>query len=128
MDKISIIVPCYNEEKSLPLFYEELTKNINQFETAEFEFIFVNDGSTDNTLAYLKDLSKQDERVKYLSFSRNFGKESAIYAGLEHATGDFVTLMDADLQDPPSLLLEMYKSVTEEDFDAVRNTPCESKR
>ena len=126
MDKISIIVPCYNEEKSLPLFYEELNKNINQFETTEFEFIFVNDGSSDGTLAYLKDLSQKDERVKYLSFSRNFGKESAIYAGLEHATGDFVTLMDADLQDPPSLLLEMYKSVTEEDFDAVRNTSHQS--
>lgn len=119
MDKISIVVPCYNEEKSLPLFYEELNKNINQFENTDFEFIFVNDGSSDQTLDVIKNLLKNDSRVKYLSFSRNFGKEAAIYAGLEHSTGDFVTLMDADLQDPPSLLLEMYKSVTEENYDAV---------
>lgn len=128
MDKISIIVPCYNEEKSLPLFYEELNKNINEFENVEFEFIFVNDGSTDNTLDSIKKLLETDTRIKYISFSRNFGKESAIFAGLEKATGDFVTIMDADLQDPPSLLLEMYKSVTEEDFDAVRNASCQSKR
>ena len=128
MNKISIIVPCYNEEKSLPLFYQELMKNINLFENVDFEFVFVNDGSQDSTLTYLKDLAKEDLRVKYISFSRNFGKESAIFAGLENATGDFITIMDADLQDPPSLLLEMYKSVTEEDFDAVRNTPCQSQR
>lgn len=128
MDKISIIVPCYNEEKSLPLFYEELSKNINEFENVEFEFILVNDGSTDKTLESIKNLLQNDTRVKYISFSRNFGKESAIYAGLEKATGDFVTIMDADLQDPPSLLLEMYKSVKEEDFDAVRNASCQSKR
>lgn len=119
MDKISIIVPCYNEEKSLPLFYEELKKHINKFNNVEFEFIFVNDGSKDNTLNIIKSLNSIDSRVKYISFSRNFGKESAIYAGLEHSTGDFVTLMDADLQDPPSLLMEMYKSVTDENYDAV---------
>lgn len=119
MDKISIIVPCYNEEKSLPFFYEELTKHTNSFENIDFEFIFVNDGSSDNTLAVIKDLLENDPRVKYISFSRNFGKEAAIYAGLEKSTGDFVTLMDADLQDPPSLLKEMYKSVTEEEYDAV---------
>ena len=120
MDKISIIVPCYNEEKSLPLFYDELQKNITKFpENVNFEFIFVNDGSNDNTLEIIKNLLKDDSRVKYVSFSRNFGKESAIFAGLEHATGDFVTLMDADLQDPPALLLEMYKSVKEEHYDAV---------
>ena len=122
MDKISIIVPCYNEEKSLPLFYEELNKNMKQFQDVIFEFLFINDGSTDNTLTYLKELSHQDERVNYLSFSRNFGKESAIFAGLEYASGDFVTIMDADLQDPPSPLLEMYKSAKEENFDAIRNT------
>lgn len=119
MDKISIIVPCYNEEKSLPLFYEELNKHIRTFEGVEFEFIFVNDGSNDSTLDVIKNLLKNDSRVKYISFSRNFGKESAIYAGLEKSTGDFVTLMDADLQDPPSLLPEMYKTVKEEDYDAV---------
>lgn len=119
MSKISIIVPCYNEEKSIPLFYEELIKNINEFKDVDFEFIFVNDGSSDNTLNVIKTLGQSDLRVKYISFSRNFGKESAIYAGLENSTGDFVTLMDADLQDPPSLLMEMYKSVTQEDYDAV---------
>lgn len=119
MDKISIIVPCYNEEKSLPLFYEELNKHISQFDSVEFEFIFVNDGSSDDTLNIIKTLLQNDNRVKYISFSRNFGKEAAIYAGLEKSTGNFVTLMDADLQDPPSLLPEMYKSVTEEGFDAV---------
>ncbi len=120
MNKISIIVPCYNEEKSLPLFYEELIKHVNQFEDSiKFEFLLVNDGSTDNTLNTIKDLLKTDERIKYISFSRNFGKEAAIYAGLEKSTGDFVTIMDADLQDPPSLLLEMYHAVTEENFDAV---------
>ena len=119
MDKISIIVPCFNEEKSLPLFYEELNKNITEFKNSEFEFIFVNDGSNDNTLTEIKNLASKDSRVKYISFSRNFGKESAIYAGLEKSTGDFVTLMDADLQDPPSLLPEMYKLVTKENYDAV---------
>ncbi len=120
MNKISIIVPCYNEEKSLPLFYEELIKYVNQFaDSIKFEFLLVNDGSTDNTLNTIKDLLKTDERIKYISFSRNFGKEAAIYAGLEKSTGDFVTIMDADLQDPPSLLLEMYHAVTEENFDAV---------
>ena len=119
MDKISIIIPCYNEKESLPLFYDELNKNINKFDNAEFEIIFVNDGSNDNTLDIIKDMATKDNRIKYISFSRNFGKESAIYAGFENATGDFVTLMDADLQDPPSLLMEMYKSVTEEGYDAV---------
>ena len=119
MDKISIIVPCYNEKESLPLFYEELYKNINKFNNVEFEIIFVNDGSSDNTLEIIKDLATKDKNIRFISFSRNFGKESAIYAGLENATGNFVTLLDADLQDPPSLLMEMYKSVTEENFDAV---------
>lgn len=119
MNKISIIVPCYNEEKTLLLFYEELTKNITTFENVTFEFIFVNDGSCDNTLEEFKKLEQKDSRIKYLSFSRNFGKEAAILAGLENCTGDFVTLMDADLQDPPYLLKEMYQSVTKENYDAV---------
>ena len=120
MEKISIIVPCYNEEKALPLFYEELMKNIKDFpKKIEFEILFINDGSKDKTLQIIKELNKKDNQIKYISFSRNFGKEAAIYAGLENATGDYITLMDADLQDPPSLLKEMYKSVTEEDFDAV---------
>ena len=120
MEKISVIVPCYNEEKAIPLFFEEFQKSTAELaKKVEFEMIFVNDGSKDNTLQIIKDLSKENKKVKYISFSRNFGKESAIYAGLENATGDYVTLMDADLQDPPSLLPEMYKAVTEEGYDAV---------
>ena len=120
MEKISIIVPCYNEEKAIPLFYEELLKNLKGFhKSVEFEILFVNDGSKDDTLKILKDLAKIDNQVKYISFSRNFGKEAAIFAGLENATGDYVTLMDADLQDPPSLLKEMYTAVTKEGYDAV---------
>lgn len=120
MEKISIIVPCYNEEKAIPLFYKELQKNLKDFpKTVSFEILFVNDGSKDNTLKTIKDLAKKDDQVKYISFSRNFGKEAAIYAGLEKATGDYVTLMDADLQDPPSLLKEMYTWVTKEGYDAV---------
>ena len=120
MEKISIIVPCYNEEKAIPLFYKELQKNLKDFpKTVSFEILFVNDGSKDNTLKTIKDLAKKDDQVKYISFSRNFGKEAAIYAGLEKTTGDYVTLMDADLQDPPSLLKEMYTWVTKEGYDAV---------
>ena len=120
MDLVSIIVPCYNEEKALPLFYEELNKNLDQFpKGVSFELLFVNDGSSDTTANLLKEMSENDNRVKYISFSRNFGKEAAIYAGLEHSTGQFVTLMDADLQDPPELLKEMYNLVKNENYDAV---------
>lgn len=120
MEKISIIISCYNEEKALPLFYEELTKNITKFpKDIEFEIIFVNDGSKDNTLNIIKKISLEDKQVKYISFSRNFGKEAAIYAGLENCTGNYVTLMDADLQDPPSLLLEMYNYIITENYDAI---------
>lgn len=120
MEKISIIVPCYNEEKAIPLFYEELLKNLKGFsKTVEFEILFINDGSKDDTLKIVKDLANKDSKVKYISFSRNFGKEAAIFAGLENSTGDYVTLMDADLQDPPSLLKEMYQAVTKEGYDAV---------
>ena len=119
MEKISVVVPCYNEEKALPLFYEELKKNMKDFaRNVEFEVLFVNDAMSGNWFR-TGDLAKIDDRIKYISFSRNFGKEAAIYAGLEHASGEYVTLMDADLQDPPSLLKEMYKSVTDEDYDAV---------
>ena len=120
MKKISIVVPCYNEESALPLFYEELQKNIKTFPNdISFEILFVNDGSKDHTLNVIKDLAKKDSTIKFISFSRNFGKESAIYAGLENSTGDYVTLMDADLQDPPSLLKEMYRLVSEDKYDAV---------
>lgn len=119
MSKISVIISCYNEEKTIPLFYEEMEKHIKEFDNTEFEYIFVNDGSLDNTLEVIKKLKNKDNKVKYVSFSRNFGKEAAIYAGLEHATGDFVTLMDADLQDPPYLLKDMYKAIIEEGYDSV---------
>ena len=120
MEKISVLVPCYNEEKALPYFYEELIKNIQKFpKDVEFEIMFINDGSKDKTLDVIKELKEKDNKIKYISFSRNFGKESAIFAGLENASGDYITLMDADLQDPPALLLDMYKAVKEEGYDSV---------
>ncbi len=118
MKKISIVVPCYNEEESLPLFYEEVNKVTEQMKKkAEFEFVFVNDGSKDKTLEKLRKLATKDKRVRYISFSRNFGKEAGILAGLEHATGDYITTMDADLQDPPTLLEEMFDTLESKEYD-----------
>ena len=119
MSKISIIIPCYNEELSIPLFYKEIDKITKQMKDNSFEIIFVDDGSKDNTLGIIKQLTKNDKRMRYISFSRNFGKEAAMYAGLKNATGDYVTLMDSDLQDPPSLLPEMYKIIINEGYDQV---------
>lgn len=119
MEKISVIVSCYNEEKTVPIFYEEMEKVSKDFENVEFEYIFVNDGSKDNTLQEIKELNKNDSKVRYISFSRNFGKEAAMFAGLEAATGDYITLMDADLQDPPKLLKEMYSYIKNEGYDCV---------
>ncbi|MFV0418998.1 MAG: glycosyltransferase family 2 protein [Dysgonomonas sp.] len=119
MDKISLIVPCYNEEQALPFLYKEIIKLAEEMPDQEFEFIFINDGSKDGTLELIKDMCELDERVHYVSFSRNFGKEAGIYAGLEAATGDYISLMDADLQDPPSLVKEMYISLKTEDYDCV---------
>ena len=120
MDKISIVVSCYNEEESLPLFYQEMEKvRKKDFNDVEMEYIFVDDGSKDRTLEELKELEKQDVKVKYISFSRNFGKESAMLAGLEHAEGNYITLMDADLQDPPALLRQMYEIIKNEGYDCV---------
>lgn len=116
---ISVIIPCYNEEEALPLFYKEITKVAKEMKEVDFEFIFVNDGSKDKTLIKLRQLAKKDTKVKYISFSKNFGKEAAMYAGFEKAIGDFACIMDADLQDPPSLLPEMYKAITKEGFDSV---------
>ena len=116
---ISIIVPCYNESEALPLFMKEMYRVMDTMKENDFEIILVNDGSKDNTKEVMLDLAKRDERVKYILFSRNFGKEAAIFAGLQHATGDYVAMMDADLQDPPSLLPEMYRAVTEEGYDSV---------
>ena len=119
MDKISIVVPCYNEEEALPFFYKEVTEISKKMDYVEFEFIFINDGSKDKTLNCLRELSKNDGRVRYISFSRNFGKEAAMYAGLKAATGDYVAVMDADLQDPPKLLIEMYDILQKKEYDCV---------
>lgn len=116
---ISIIVPAYNEEESIPYFYVEIKKIIKQMSYINFEIIFINDGSKDKTLETIKEYVKLDKKIKYISFSRNFGKEAAIYAGLQKAKGDFVTIMDADLQDPPELLPQMYEYVTKEEYDMV---------
>ena len=127
MDKISVIVPCYNEEEVLPLFYKEITRVAGEMNGQYIEVIFVNDGSRDGTLKLLKEFASNDERMKYISFSRNFGKESAMYAGLEHADGDFVVFMDADMQDPPSLLPKMYDIVKNEDYDSVATRRVDRK-
>ena len=119
MDKISIAVPCYNEEPALDPFFAAVSAVAEQMPGVEFEFLFIDDGSRDRTLEKILELSRRDSRVKYISFSRNFGKEAGIYAGLENATGDYVVIMDADLQDPPALLPEMYRAVTEEGYDCV---------
>ena len=118
MNKISIIVPCYNEEDVLELFYNKITE-VSENIDAEFEYIFVDDGSKDKTLQILKEHSKKDDRVRFISFSRNFGKESAMYAGLKESTGDYVAIMDADLQDPPDLLKEMYDTLLTKEYDCV---------
>ena len=116
---ISIVVPCYNEEESLPYFYEEMSKVMKKMDYVKFELIFVEDGSKDKTLSMLKDLSKKDDRVKYISFSRNFGKEAGMLAGLANAKGDYVAIMDADLQDPPKLIIEMYDILKDKEYDCV---------
>ena len=119
MKKITIIVPCYNEQEALPLFYKEITKVSKKMKKVDFEYLFINDGSKDNTLSVLKDLAKKDKKVRFISFSRNFGKEAAMYAGFENATGDYVSVMDADLQDPPALLPEMLDAIEKEGYDSV---------
>lgn len=116
---LSVIVPCYNEEESIKIFLEETQKyELLLSPSIDFEYIFVDDGSKDNTLNTLRELSQKVNNVHYLSFSRNFGKESALLAGLEHARGDFITVMDADLQDPPELLVEMIEKI-KEGYDIV---------
>ena len=122
MDKISVIVSCYNEEESLPLFYKEMERvRQKDFEGIDFEYIFVNDGSKDKTLEEIKKLREQDKKVRYISFSRNFGKEAAMLAGLDASTGDYVTLMDADLQDPPALLRKMYDIIKNDGYIKIGN-------
>ncbi len=118
---LSIIVSCYNEEESLPYLYDAVQKELPKFHEQDvgFELIFVDDGSEDGTLAFIKELMKKDSSVHYISFSRNFGKEAAIYAGLQYCRGDYAVLMDADLQDPPEYLYEMYLAIKDEGYDCV---------
>lgn len=118
MKKITILVPAYNEEEALPLLYERVSKIMNDMKDYEFELLFVNDGSKDNTLNEIKKLREQDKRVSYVDFSRNFGKEIGMIAGLDYATGDCVIIMDADLQDPPELIPQMVE-LWEQGYDDV---------
>ncbi len=113
---LSIVVPCFNESESVEMFFSEIEKTVGNW---DYEIIYINDGSSDNTLSNIKKISQKHSNIKYVSFSRNFGKESAIYAGLKNAQGDYVCVMDADLQHPPSMLPEMIRTVTEEDYDVA---------
>ena len=117
--KISLIVPCYNEEEALPIFYEEIKKISSEMSSYDFEFLFIDDGSKDKTLDVLQSFAENDDRVKYIALSRNFGKEAAMYAGFCNSTGDYTAVMDADMQDPPSLLPEMVKILEGGDYDSV---------
>lgn len=119
MDKISVIVPCYNEEEALPLFYAEIQSVMAKMADVEWELCFVDDGSTDGTLAHLRRFAQTDPCVRFTSFSRNFGKEAAMFAGFEMCTGDYAAVMDADMQDPPSLLPEMYELLRSGEYDSV---------
>ena len=116
MDFLSIVVPCFNEEESIGIFFKEIEKVLAGY---DYEIIFINDGSSDNTLKNIKDIANENSSVKYISFSRNFGKESAIYAGLKNASGDLICVMDADLQHPPNLLPEMLETISNGDYDVV---------
>ncbi len=116
MNLLSIVVPCFNEDESVEIFLEEIQKTLKDY---NFEVIYVNDGSSDNTLKYIKELASKNSNVKYISFSRNFGKESAIFAGLKYASGDYICLMDADLQHPPKLIPEMLEAVLDEGYDVA---------
>ena len=123
---ISVIVPCFNEEEAIPLFFTEMEK-VKKEVSHSFEYIFINDGSKDETLKVLRDLAKRNDFVRYISFSRNFGKEAALYAGLKAATGDLVTVMDVDLQDPPELLPQMVEMIETSDIDCVGTRRADRK-
>ena len=118
METLAIIVPCYNEQEALPLFYKEASKVLEKL-NYDYKLLLINDGSKDNTLSIMKSIAEKDEHVKYLSFSRNFGKEAAMYAGFCNANADYVCVMDADMQDPPSLLPEMLEILHTQDYDSV---------
>ena len=119
MDKISLIIPCYNEQDAIPYLKNELDKIMSSFNEVSFEVILVDNCSEDRTLSLMKKIHEEDNRYQYISFSRNFGKDSSMYAGLRASSGDYVTVMDADLQDPPELLMEMYQALKTEDFDCA---------
>lgn len=119
MKKLTVIVPCFNEEETLPIYYKEMCKIMSQMDELETELLLIDDGSTDRTLSIMKELHKIDSRCRFMSFSRNFGKEAAIYAGLKHARGDYVAVMDVDLQDPPELLPKMCQILEDEGYDSV---------
>ena len=122
MELISVVVPCYNEQESLPLFYNEITRVASEMSVKnelQFEFLFINDGSKDNTINILRELSDKDKRVRYVSFSRNFGKEAAMYAGLEQSEGDYIVVLDADLQHPPKYIPQMYEYVKSGEYDSA---------
>ena len=123
---LSIIVPCYNEEKSLPIFYKEVISVVQRL-NRNYELILVNDGSKDNTLSVMRDLSVQDTHVIYLSFARNFGKEAAMYAGFCNAKGNYIAVMDADLQDPPELLSKMLEILEKGEYDSVASRRVDRK-
>ncbi len=124
---LSIVVPCYNEEEATPIFYKTVHEIESQLTTVDLEFVFVDDGSRDGTLSVLRELHAKDERVHYVSFSRNFGKEAGIYAGLEKAKGDYVVIMDVDLQDPPALLPEMVSYLNSGEFECVATRRVDRK-
>ncbi len=126
MPLISVVIPSYNEQEAVGHLHGELSSVASSMPAVDFEFLFIDDGSTDDTLAEVRALRERDPRVRFISFSRNFGKEAAIFAGLKHATGDFVALIDADLQDPPSLIPEMYRALTEEGYDCA--AACRTSR
>ena len=118
-DLISIVIPCFNEQEMIPIFYAEMQKIMVANQIVDFELVFVNDGSSDETMKSIRTLASVDSYVRYLSFSRNFGKEAAMYAGLKNAKGDYVVVMDVDLQDPPALLPEMYQLIKNSNFDCI---------
>ena len=122
MKKLSCIIPCYNEEAALPYFLQEIRKVADNMSTTfqlDFEILFINDGSRDKTLQILRRAAQEDKRIRYISFARNFGKEAAMYAGFQNCTGDYAAVMDADMQDPPSLLPEMYQALQSGEYDSV---------
>lgn len=127
---LTVVVPCYNEEAAIPYFLKEIRNVADSMSATKdliFEFLFIDDGSTDKTLELLEGFAQRDRRVHYISFSRNFGKEAAIYAGLKNAAGDYVAVMDADMQDPPSLLPEMYETLQNGEYDSVATRRVDRK-